>query len=406
MLKEQWNPVFNELLNFKSNYNTKVYPGGRCSGKTVHCVLALLDIGEKNTTSVLCTREYMTSIRKSVHKEFKKQIDLFKLTNWKVTEYSIKNIKNGSEIIFMGMQDPDSIQGVSKIDICWVEEAHGISMKSWMTLDNTIREKNSMLWITYNPKTEHDAVTVRYVDNPSPRTYVRKVNWDENIFFNETMKQKRDNDYAVDYDSAYSEWEGFPEKRSQARIIKNWEVKDFDYSMLKDVIYYHGVDWGAVHPATIVQCFIYDVPKSTDKILYVTKEAGGSQIDLGKPMEEMFDSVLPNRKWRIIADNAAPECVSFMKNMGFRIESCVKGPGSVEDGIKYLRSFKKIVVHSRCKKLIDNLEKYSYKVNPKTDEILEIVVKENDDYVDALRYSLNKVMRVRKARKNNTFLIG
>ena len=60
-----------------------------------------------------------------------------------------------------------------------------------------------------------------------------------------------------------------------------------------------------------------------------------------------------------------------MKRVGGfpHIQSARKGPGSLEDGIEFLKSYD-IIVHPNCKHVIDELASYSYKTDKLTGEIL------------------------------------
>lgn len=81
-----------------------------------------------------------------------------------------------------------------------------------------------------------------------------------------------------------------------------------------------------------------------------------------------------------------------MKRQGFRIVAAIKGQGSLEDGIKFLQSFN-MIVHPRCKNVIQELRDYSYKIDPHTEEILSDLEDKNNHTIDALRYALEELRR-------------
>ena len=88
-------------------------------------------------------------------------------------------------------------------------------------------------------------------------------------------------------------------------------------------------------------------------------------------------------------DNARPETINHLKTIdGYNIRPCEKGKGSVEDGLEHLKAYKKIIVHPRCKNLIEELSLYSFKTDRLTNEILPIILDKHNHYIDALRYSL------------------
>lgn len=77
------------------------------------------------------------------------------------------------------------------------------------------------------------------------------------------------------------------------------------------------------------------------------------------------------------------------KRKGFNISAAEKWQGSIEDGIAYLKSFDKIVIHPRCRHTAEEFKLYSYKVDPKTNEVLPIIVDKYNHGIDAIRYSLD-----------------
>jgi phage terminase large subunit len=70
-----------------------------------------------------------------------------------------------------------------------------------------------------------------------------------------------------------------------------------------------------------------------------------------------------------------------------------KWPGSVEDGVAYLRSFEEIVIHERCTHTIEEARLYSYKTDKQTDEVLPIIEDRHNHCWDAVRYSLDGLIQ-------------
>jgi phage terminase large subunit len=81
-----------------------------------------------------------------------------------------------------------------------------------------------------------------------------------------------------------------------------------------------------------------------------------------------------------------------MKRQGFKIQAALKGQGSLEDGIEFLRSFD-IVVHPRCAKVVEELTLYAYKIDEHTGDILPVLEDKNNHTIDALRYALEELRR-------------
>ena len=99
------------------------------------------------------------------------------------------------------------------------------------------------------------------------------------------------------------------------------------------------------------------------------------------------------RNYKVIADSARPETISHLYRSGFMVEGAVKGKGSVEDGIEFLRGFDKIIIHPRCVNTIFEFGNYKYKVDTKSGQITNNIVDKFNHHIDAIRYALEPVMK-------------
>lgn len=208
-------------------------------------------------------------------------------------------------------------------------------------------------------------------------------------------------------------------RNTAARVFRNWRSMDFDTP--EDAILRFGADWGfSIDPTTLVRMFIgklvdgVPVADPTGRTLFIDHEAYkiGCEIDetpalfagtcpADRPLEHRWDNphkhpgVPGATRWLITADSARPETVSYMKRKGFRIGAAIKGAGSLEDGIEFLRTFD-IVVHPRCVHTIEELTLYSWKTDPLTGEILPVLADKDNHLIDAARYGLEAVRRVKR----------
>ena len=139
-------------------------------------------------------------------------------------------------------------------------------------------------------------------------------------------------------------------------------------------------------PTTLVRSFVIG------NTLYIDQAVGAVGCDL-EDTPALFNKVDGSSIYPIYADCARPETISFMRNRKFNVIACDKWAGSVEDGIQYLRSFSKIVIHPRCKGVIEEFELYQYKVDKQTNEVLREPLDKFNHFIDALRYSYTMYMR-------------
>lgn len=75
-----------------------------------------------------------------------------------------------------------------------------------------------------------------------------------------------------------------------------------------------------------------------------------------------------------------------------------QGGESLEEGVEFLKSFD-IIVHPRCKHLIDELTLYKYKEDPLTGAVLPILEDKDNHVIDALRYACEGARRAAKPVK-------
>lgn len=366
----------------------KILYGGRGGAKT-HAVAAYLVVQSLlSNKRILCTREIQKSIKESVHQVLENKINALGLKRYfSVGENKIVSV-TGSEFIFAGLRtNIDSIKSLESVDICWVEEAQSISRNSLDVLRPTIRKAGSQLIFTFNPKNESDPVYNDFVVNCPAGAWVQKVNYSDNPFFPMELEAERQ-DCLVNNSGDYGWiWEGECRKISDAQVFKGvYEVREFDTP--PHVRFYHGTDWGyAEDPATLVRCFI-------DKgFLYIDGECYGKGVDLDD-LPRFFTQVATAKKWPIYGDAARPDIITHLKRRGFNIKKCDKWAGSIDAGIAYIRNFYKVIIHPRCVHTLEEFERYAYKQDRLTNEILPVPLDKWNHCIDALRYALTK--RIKK----------
>jgi len=200
-------PVKLEGLFKKSRY--KVAYGGRGGAKSWGIARALLILGAKSPLRILCAREFMTSMRDSVHKLLCDQIEALSLFGfYEITQASIKG-KNGTEFSFVGLKNNiANVKSYEGVDICWVEEAQTVSRLSWNVLIPTIRKEGSEIWVSFNPELETDETYQRFVANPPADCITMNVNWSDNPWFPETLKLEKDSLKIRDEEAYNQVWEG------------------------------------------------------------------------------------------------------------------------------------------------------------------------------------------------------
>jgi phage terminase large subunit len=230
----------------------------------------------------------------------------------------------------------------------------------------------------------------RGANGAPPGSIVKRVNWDDNPFFPEVLMRDLEWDRKRDPEKYAHIWLGEYQTRSESRVFKNWTIEEFERP--KGTIHRLGADWGfSVDPSVLIRC---DIDGNRLYVDYEAYQVGCEIVNL----PELFMTVPEAEKWPSRADSARPETISYMRTHGFpKMQPCIKGSGSVDEGIQFLQSMD-IVVHPRCKHLIDELTMYSYKADPLTNEVLPVLEDKNNHVIDALRYALEGARRTAKPK--------
>ena len=375
----------------------RVLRGGRGSGKSYGAALVAALFGYVEPLRILCTREYQNSIKESFYAELVNAIKEYPFLqqNYKITNEAITGV-NGTEFIFKGLRNNiDSIKSLAQVDICIVEEAETVPEYSWVALEPTIRAPKSEIWVIYNPKKEGSPVDTRFVKNTPRKCVIETVNYSDNPFFPDVLEERRKMDLErMDYATYLHIWEGDYLKNSEQQVFANkWKVQEFTPQPEWAGAYF-GADFGfAQDPSTLVKCWI------NDGYLYIEKEAGGVGIETME-LPALYRNLTDGKPWAIYCDSARPETISYLRSQLINAKPAIKGAGSVEDGIQHMRSYKKIIIHPQCKNTINEFNLYSYKLDRLTGEILPIIVDAHNHYIDAVRYSLNPLI---KGKGNSIF---
>lgn len=382
--------------------------GGRGSGKSFNFAKMAAVWGVVEPLRFLCARELQVSIKESFHAELKAAIAS---EPWLAAAYDVgvdylRSKINATEFLFKGLYGAKALGAVkstAKIDVTIVEEAEDVAEEAWLALEATVlRQPRSEIWVIWNPKDEGSPVDKRFrtgYDAASMR--IVEMNAEDNPWFPEGLRKLRDRQKLTLDDPTWQWiWRGAYLVASKAVIFADkWEEGERTPTDDWNGPYY-GLDFGfSQDPTAAVRCWI---SPDLDE-LYIDFEAGKVGLELDDMAQFLIDGIPGIGQHTVYADNARPESISHLRKPDpFRkrphipqVEGVQKGPGSVEDGIAFLKSFRRILVHPRCIETINEFRKYKYKVDRLTGDVLTAIVDKFNHYIDALRYAVEKVMKSR-----------
>lgn len=388
-------PVFTmPNMRYRGSY------GGRGSGKTrtfakMTAVVAYQRAMNGESGVILCGREFMNSLEDSSLEEIKQAIrsEPFLEAFFEIGDKFIRTKCGRISYIFTGLRhNLDSIKSKARILLAWVDEAESVSEMAWRKLMPTVRENNSEIWVTWNPEKKGSATDLRFRQSIPENAMIVEMNYSDNPWFPDVLEQERLNDKSRLDDATYRWiWEGAYLEQSEAQIFRGkYQEMEFVPNPDFDGPYY-GLDFGfAQDPTAAVKCWVFN------NDLYIEYEAGKVGLELDDTAEFIAKGVPQIADHVVRADSARPESISYLKRHGLpRIIGVDKWKGSVEDGIEHIKSYNKVYIHPRCSQTLNEFRLYSYKTDRLSGDVLPVVIDAHNHFIDALRYALTPLMKVK-----------
>lgn len=384
--------------------NELVCKGGRGSAKSsfisVEIILLLLKI---QNIHACVFRKVGNTLRSSVYSQICWAISQLGLTSrfrCTVSPMECTYIPTGQKIMFFGMDDPGKVKSIKVpfgyIGIDWFEELDQFDGPEQIrnVEQSTLRGGPfSFTFKSFNPPAMARNWANRYVLESKPGKLVHHSTylttppeWLGPRFIADADHLKATNltGYRHEYlGEVVGSGNGvFDNVKLDA--ITDKQVKTFD-------CLYFGQDWGWYpDPNQFVGCN-YDAGSRT---LYIFEEFRGNK----QSNATWADKIAHHKNDIIIADpgSGGDRNVADFRAYGFRMREAIKGPGSVEYGIKWLQSLSAIIIDpERCRYTAQEFSEYEYEIDPKTNEVLEGYPDAANHSIDATRYALEPVWRRR-----------
>ena len=362
--------------------------------------------------NVLVIRRYMNTNWDSTRAQIIWAINKLGFASWwKIpkSEHDLTFLPSGQQIIFRGLDDPQSITSITVADgfLCWVwiEEAFQVTSESnFDKIDMSIRGQlpdvlYNQFILTFNPWSDKHWLKKRFFDNPDKNTLAMTTNYMMNEFLSEQdksiyeeMKIKNPRRYKIE---GLGEW-GIAE----GLIYTNWKEQEFDIEELLQLhgnekdkrglpsfVSVNGMDFGYNDPTAFVGAF---ADKRSYKI-YIYFEYYERQMENRKIANALIGAGFGRSL--ILADSEDPRTINELKLLGLLgIKGAKKGAGSVVGGIQKLQDYE-IIVHPKCVHTIESLSNYAWKKDRLTDKIMNEPEHDFSHIPDALRYGCEDLQK-------------
>ncbi len=402
-MSEMLAPVFYDLAKDVMRHGHTHYDirGGRGSLKssTVSLLVPQLLIANPNTHA-LVLRKVANTLRDSVFNQYMwaiAELGMAGLWYAKVSPMEIIYRPTGQKIMFRGADDPMKIKSIKVpfgyIAVTHFEEKDQFSGRAEIRtiLQSTMRGGDKFWnFESYNPPISRDnwANVDSAEDKPNRLCHISTYldapkSWLGEEFLNEAeyLKQTDERAYQHEYLGLPVGTGGNVFERLELREITDDEIKRFDRI-------YQGIDFGW-YPDPF--CFIriyYDVARETLYLIdehYVNKT---SNEDNAAWIREHHYNDFP-----ITCDSAEPKSIVDFRASGVDARSAIKGPGSVEYGMKWLQRRKIVIDKRRTPNAYKEIVGYEYERN-KDGEIISGYPDKNNHAIDAIRYGMEPAYRL------------
>ena len=402
-MSEMLAPVFYDFAKDVMRHGHTHYDirGGRGSLKssTVSLLVPQLLIANPNTHA-LVLRKVANTLRDSVFNQYMwaiAELGMAGLWYAKVSPMEIIYRPTGQKIMFRGADDPMKIKSIKVpfgyIAVTHFEEKDQFSGRAEIRtiLQSTMRGGDKFWnFESYNPPISRDnwANIDSAEDKPNRLCHISTYldapkSWLGEEFLNEAefLKQTDERAYQHEYLGLPVGTGGNVFDKLELREITDDEGKRFDRI-------YQGIDFGW-YPDPF--CFIriyYDVARETLYLIdehYVNKM---SNEDNAVWIRERHYNDFP-----ITCDSAEPKSIADLRASGLDARNAIKGPGSVEYGMKWLQRRKIVIDKRRTPNAYKEIVGYEYERN-KDGEIISGYPDKNNHAIDAIRYGLEPAYRL------------
>lgn len=378
---------FLPLLNDYS-HRWEIYKGSAGSGKSHFITQKIIIKALREKRRVMICRRYGTTMRNSVFKLFKDVIESFKITHLtriKESDMSI-TLPNGSEIIFVGLDNEEKLLSIAGITDVFIEEVYEVPKEIVDQLNLRMRGKapNQQIYMAFNPISAKHWLYDFCEGSTRPESSIySQSTFRDNPFLPDEYVKALEDMYRTNPNKARVFCDGNWGADVEGLVYKNHVLSNFDINeLIKQGLEVRvGIDWGFVDPTTVVVS-LFDKPK---KEIYII----GEFYKRGATLEEIKDGIiqLGISKQKMYCDGAEPDKVDYLRRNGFNAVSAKKGAGSVKAGISFLQDMK-IICHESCVNVAAELENYVYLKDKKTGQYIEDSYDHDFSHtMDALRYS-------------------
>lgn len=374
--------------------------GGRGSTKSSFISIEIIKgMMEDPDANAVCYRKVGNTLQESVYEQLLWAIDALQVSHlWRanLTPLRLTYLPTGQRIIFRGMDDPNKAKSIKirkgYFKFIWLEERAELDGEEdeRKVLQSLMRGGSKfVVFYSWNPPKSinnwvNQDVLYSREDTIIHHSDYRSVpaDWlgEQFLIEAEHLKVTKPKAYEHEYLGIAIGTGGQVFDNVVTRKITSEELAHFDKLR-------NGLDWGyAADPFAFIQSH-YD---KTHRRLFIFGEVYQVKLSNRKAALQMIKTNPDNKL--TIADSAEPKSIAELRELGINIKGAVKGPGSVEFGIKFLQDLEEIVIDPvRCPNAAREFNGYELE-RDKNGNFKGSYPDKDNHTIDAVRYSLEDDM--------------
>lgn len=398
------------FYDFIDDWEHKFYflVGGYGSSKSYHVAVKLIKKLLQEKRKALVIREVFDTIRDSCFDLLEEVANAMGVEEYLTFTTSPMQVrfKNGSRIIFKGMDKPAKLKSLNGVSVVWIEECSEVKYEGFKEILGRLRHPtlSNHIILSTNPVSKSNWCYKHFFQDRKNNvlilddeelyrkrimivgnTYYHHSTVDDNFFVPASYVEQLDDLQIHDPDLYRVAREGrfgingtlvFP----QFEIQPHEKVLEL-MKAVKSPLEKNGMDFGFVTSYNAALRMLID---HEEKILYIYKEyysRNKTDPEIAEDMEDWKDIVIK-------ADCAEPKAIKFYKQAGFRMKACKKFKGSRSMYTKKVKRFKKIICSDACPNTIDELKELTFAVD-KDGEIIEDEFNIDPHTLSAIWYGLD-----------------
>lgn len=381
---------------------TYVFEGGRGSTKSSFISLKIIELLKNNPNMHACiVRKVAGTLRDSVYAQMLWAINELGLNDEfdnTVSPLEITYKKTKQKIYFRGCDDPIKLKGIKTtfgyVGILWKEEKDQLAGEAEeRNVNQSVLRggDKSYDFSSYNPPKSKSNWVNKAKEVPDENRIIHHSTYE--TVDDEWLGQKFINDAEhlreINKEAYEHEYLGIPNGNG-GNVFEYLEVRtitDEEISRMDRI--YSGVDFGW-YPDIFAYKRLY-VDEARKKIYHIA-EITGNKLSNAQTAQMIIDAGFDD--YTITCDSAEPKSINDYRDKGLPARGAVKGPGSVDYGMKFLQGYTHVIDPARTPITYKEFTEYEYE-RDKDGNVISGYPDKDNHTIDATRYALESLYNKR-----------